>query len=149
MGCQWEVWFHGHRPGITRFRGASHNSRGKTLDKLPFRRQGKSPLKYANYGVCISLERKFCLLEESLGSYEYRGWIFFHWTNSWSQNSQKVLPYRYFGGHWLVWRPSGQTFALHQSHCWNPLSVQLTASKACLTLEARSHEEQNFSQWEA
>jgi hypothetical protein len=37
-----------------------------TLDKLSPGEQGRSPLKYMNCGLCISLERKVYPLEESL-----------------------------------------------------------------------------------
>jgi hypothetical protein len=70
----------------------------RTLDKLSSRGQGRSPLKYINYRLCISLERIICLLEESLGFHKYCGQVFLHQTNSWRQNSQKVPPYRHFGG---------------------------------------------------
>jgi hypothetical protein len=48
--------------------GALYYSRWveKTSNKLPSREQGGSPLKYTNYGVCISLERKVCPLKGSL-----------------------------------------------------------------------------------
>jgi hypothetical protein len=39
----------------------------RILDKFSSRRQGRSQLKYTNCRVCISLERKFCPLKESLG----------------------------------------------------------------------------------
>jgi hypothetical protein len=35
------------------------------------RGQGRSSLKYTNIRLCISLERKVCLLEESLGFHKY------------------------------------------------------------------------------
>jgi hypothetical protein len=37
----------------------------KDLRETPSKEQNKSPSKYTNCGVCISLERKVCLLEES------------------------------------------------------------------------------------
>jgi hypothetical protein len=45
-------------------RGASHYGCRikRILDKLPLRGQGRSPLKYTNCRVCISLEKKVCLL---------------------------------------------------------------------------------------
>jgi hypothetical protein len=50
-------------------RGTSHYGHRveRTLDKLSSRGQGRSPLKYTNYRFCIILDRKVCLLEESLG----------------------------------------------------------------------------------
>jgi hypothetical protein len=33
-----------------------------TMDELPLREQGRSPLKYTNCVVCVCLERKVCLL---------------------------------------------------------------------------------------
>jgi hypothetical protein len=41
-------------------RDTSHYGNGveRNLDKFPSRGQGRSPLKYTNYGVCISLKRK-------------------------------------------------------------------------------------------
>jgi hypothetical protein len=50
-------------------RGASYYGRWieKTLYKPSSRGQGRSPLKYRNYGLCISFERKVCLLKKSLG----------------------------------------------------------------------------------
>jgi hypothetical protein len=85
-------------------RGASHYGRGvkKTSDKLPSREQGRSPLKYINYKFYISLERKVCLLKESLGFHKYCGHVFLHWTNFWHQNSQKMLPCICFGGPCLL-----------------------------------------------
>jgi hypothetical protein len=38
----------------------------RDLKKLPSRRQGRSPLKYTNCGVYITLESKVYLLKESL-----------------------------------------------------------------------------------
>ena len=80
--------------------GAAHYARlvERTLDKLPSREQGRSPMKYTNYGVYISLERKVCLLEESLGFLSCLGQSFHHWRNSWGHYSQKMMPYRHFGG---------------------------------------------------
>jgi hypothetical protein len=43
----------------------------RNWDKLSSREQGRSPLKYTNYRFCISLERKVCPLEESLGFHKY------------------------------------------------------------------------------
>jgi hypothetical protein len=45
----------------------------------------------------MSLERKICLLEESLDFHKYAEQTFLHWSNSWCQNSQKVLPCGHFG----------------------------------------------------
>jgi hypothetical protein len=82
-------------------RGTSHYGRGveRTLYKLPSRQKGRSPIKYTNCRVCISLEIKFCLLKESLAFHKYLGQIFFHRTNTYRQNLQKVLPYRHSGVH--------------------------------------------------
>jgi hypothetical protein len=60
----------------------------RTLDKLSLKRQGRSPLKYTNYGVCISVEKKFvhlrkvwvsinivdklCSTEQTLGAKTYK-----------------------------------------------------------------------------
>jgi hypothetical protein len=69
-----------------------------SLDKLSLRGQGRNTLKHTNSGVCISLERKVYLLEENLGFHEYCRQTFLHMTNSWRQNSQKVLPCGHFEG---------------------------------------------------
>jgi hypothetical protein len=63
-------------------RGVSHYSRGveRTSDKFPLRRQGRSPLKYVNCRLCISLERKVCPLKESLGFHKYCKQVFHHQT---------------------------------------------------------------------
>jgi hypothetical protein len=75
----------------------------RTLDKFSSRgEQGRSPLKYTNCRLCISLERKVCPLEESLGFHKCCKQVFHHWTNSWCQNSQKVLSCKCFGGHCLL-----------------------------------------------
>jgi hypothetical protein len=104
----------------------------RTLDKLSLKRQGRSPLKYTNYGVCISVEKKFvhlrkvwvsinivdklCSTEQTLGAKTYKkcyhvgileGVIF--WPLAFSA------------------KLSGQTFTLHLSHCRIPLSTQPTA----------------------
>jgi hypothetical protein len=68
----------------------------RTLDN------GRSPLKYTNCRLYISLERKVCLLDESLDFHKYCGQLFFYWTNFWHQNSQKVFPCRRFGGPCLL-----------------------------------------------
>jgi hypothetical protein len=76
---------------------------GGPRTKLPSRGQETSPLKYTNCGVGISLERKVCLLKESLGFRSHLGQTFFHRINSLCPNLQKVLQYRQFGGHcWLA-----------------------------------------------
>jgi hypothetical protein len=82
-----------------RLRGASHYGRRaeSTGNKLFSWVQGRSPLKYTNSGVCTSLERKVCLLEESLGFHNYCRQTFLNQTNSHRQNFQKVLPCRHFG----------------------------------------------------
>jgi hypothetical protein len=67
---------------------------------------GRSPLKYTNRGVCISLEKKVCALEESLDFRSYSGHTFTHWPSSLGQNSQKSVAIVAF------WRPKGQTFPL-------------------------------------
>jgi hypothetical protein len=81
-------------------KSASHYNRGveRTLDKLPSRGQGRSPLKYINCRLFISLERNFCSLVKSLGFHKYCEQVFLYRTNYWCQNSQKVLPCRHFGG---------------------------------------------------
>jgi hypothetical protein len=64
------------------FSGALHTMAmgvERTLYKLPLK--GGSPLKYTNCGVCISLERKVCPLEESLGFHKYCKQTFLHQTN--------------------------------------------------------------------
>jgi hypothetical protein len=68
------------------------------LDKLFSIRQGRSSLKYTNYRLCTSSERKVCLRKKSLGFHKYCGQVFLHQTNSWRQKFQKVLPCRRFGG---------------------------------------------------
>jgi hypothetical protein len=64
----------------------------RTLDKLPSRGLYRSPLKYINCEVCISLEGKVCPFKKSLDSHKYHGQTFSQRTNSWRQNSQNVLP---------------------------------------------------------
>jgi hypothetical protein len=71
-------------------------------EELSLRGQGRSPLKYTNCGLCIILERKVCLLKESWVSINIMVKYFFHHTNPWRQNFQKVLPCRCFGGHCLL-----------------------------------------------
>jgi hypothetical protein len=58
-----------HKLGMVR--GASYYSHQveRTLDKLSSRGPSGNPLKYTNCRVYISLEKKFCLLKESLGFY--------------------------------------------------------------------------------
>jgi hypothetical protein len=85
---------------MEQLRGAAHYTHlvERALDKLPSREQGRSPMKYTNCGIYISLERKVCLLEESSGFLSCLKQSFHHWTNSWSYYSQKAMPYRHFGG---------------------------------------------------
>jgi hypothetical protein len=65
-------------------RGTSQNGHKieRTSDKLSLRGQGRSPLKYTNCELCISLEKKICPLKESLDFHKYRGQTFFHQINS-------------------------------------------------------------------
>jgi hypothetical protein len=83
-------------------RSASHYGRGvkRTLYKLSSREQDRSPLKYTNCGVWISLEKKNYPFEENLGFHKYSRQTFIHRTNSWCQNSQKMLSCRHSGGHY-------------------------------------------------
>jgi hypothetical protein len=60
----------------------------RTSGKFSSQGQGRGLLKYTNYGVCISLEKKLCLLE-SLGFHKYCGQTFFHQTNFWHQTHKK------------------------------------------------------------
>jgi hypothetical protein len=86
---------------LTPLRGASYYSHGveRTLDKLPSRRQGRSPLKYIICRLCISLERKVCPLKESLDFHKYCGQVFLHRINFWPQNFQNSVAIETF------WRP--------------------------------------------
>jgi hypothetical protein len=92
---------HDQKPSLqsSDLRGASYYGRGveRTSNKLPSRGQGRSLLKYINCRICISLERKVCPLKESLGFHKYYRQVFFHRTNFWCQNSQKVMPCRCSG----------------------------------------------------
>jgi hypothetical protein len=65
-----------------RSRGASHYGRGveRTSDKLPLREQGRSPLKYINCRLCISFERKVCLVEENLSAIFMETQTLIEWT---------------------------------------------------------------------
>jgi hypothetical protein len=85
-------------------RGTLHYGRRakRTSNKLSSRGQGRSPLKYTNRRLCISLKRKVCPLQESLGVHKYCRQVFLHQTNSWRQNSHNVLPCRHFGGYCLL-----------------------------------------------
>jgi hypothetical protein len=97
--CKWLLVRH-----FEQVRGASYYSRGveRTSNKLPLRGQGRSPLKYMNCKLCISLERKVCLVEENLSTIFMETQTLLKCTNFWRQNSQKVLPCRYFGDRWLL-----------------------------------------------
>jgi hypothetical protein len=69
--------------GSLSLKGASHffHQVERALDKLASRRQGWSSLKYPIYGVCISLERKICPLEEDLGFHYFYGQAFVYRSN--------------------------------------------------------------------
>jgi hypothetical protein len=75
---------------LRNLRGASHYGHWveRTLDELPLRGQGRSPLIYTNCGVCLCLEKKFVLLRRVWVSINIEDKLL---PNSWRQNSQKVL----------------------------------------------------------
>jgi hypothetical protein len=72
------------RPPVS-LRTPSMTTLERTLDKLSLIKLGRSPLKYINCKFYIILERKVCLLKESLGFHKYLGQVFLHRTNSWCQ----------------------------------------------------------------
>jgi hypothetical protein len=76
----------------------------RALDKLSSRGQCRSPLKYTNCRLCISLERKVCPLEVSLGFHKYCAQVFSHRTNSWCQTSKKCYHVGIMEAivHWLL-----------------------------------------------
>ena len=90
------------------------------------RRQGRSPLKYTNCGVCISLEKKVCLLEESLISINIEDKLSFAVQTLGTKTHKKFCHVNIKEG--VVWRLGRQIFAFYQSHCPNPLSTQLMAA---------------------
>jgi hypothetical protein len=86
------------------------------LGHFSLKKQDKSPLKYANCGVCKSLEKKFVWLR--------RVWISIHIVDKLSSIGQTLgveTPKKWCHVsilktivYWLlVWRPNKQTFVLH------------------------------------
>jgi hypothetical protein len=65
IGCLTGASCYGHQVERTSNKLPS-SGQGKSLNKLFSSGQGRCPLKYTNYGVCMSLERRICFFEESL-----------------------------------------------------------------------------------
>jgi hypothetical protein len=68
-------------------RGASYYGCGveRTSEKLPLRRQGRSPLKYINYRRCISLEEKKFVCLTTV-------WVFITIVDNFSSTGQTFGP---------------------------------------------------------